>query len=305
MLKEDIEILLKQGGWKRTESSPVNIVDYQRREPYNRLILYSEEFKYITENVLKELMEETDVDKKLKISEEAKEKYEGAQVKLVPTQNEITKVEELKLRGILKSVIDKMPVEKLTLLVSLIQAEFSQSAKALEGLPEIPEVSIKKEVSMPTKVVTLIPTGFNMTTVHGSNKEQTDLIEKTLKLILSKEYIYRSAVIINTNSVRAIECTIGAKSGGVVVFVTKDESDASELVFVLDGTLKGEMVIESVERGDEITLTVIYSRTGFRADWLPKRKRRFRYIETEEGRILVDETDKPIWEQRRRKGREE
>ena len=75
MSREQIEKILEDAGWERTVGAPVHMIDYQRSKPYNRLIIYPADVKYVTEETLRKLMEETNLALHAEIWLEAKKRF--------------------------------------------------------------------------------------------------------------------------------------------------------------------------------------------------------------------------------------
>ena len=84
MKRESIELELESAGWERTIGAPSEVVDYQRRTPYNRVILYSDDLSSITTEHLQRLMKETDLSKHGLIIAEAKAALFGEPVEIKP-----------------------------------------------------------------------------------------------------------------------------------------------------------------------------------------------------------------------------
>ena len=75
MLREHAERILKENGWQKTISAPQHVVDWQRSNPYNRIILYPRDFTYLTNEALLELMAETNLSKHAEILLRARSSY--------------------------------------------------------------------------------------------------------------------------------------------------------------------------------------------------------------------------------------
>ena len=56
MERKDINRILEQAGWKATIGAPKHVVDYQRSDPYSRIILYPGSQQRCTEEALNDLM---------------------------------------------------------------------------------------------------------------------------------------------------------------------------------------------------------------------------------------------------------
>jgi len=57
MEKNEIMKTLTDAGWKRTVSSPPDVLDYTTHEPYNRVIIFPIDFEELTPERLKYLMD--------------------------------------------------------------------------------------------------------------------------------------------------------------------------------------------------------------------------------------------------------
>ncbi len=74
MKREDVERMLKEVGWIRTAGSPLDVVDYTRWKPYNRIILFREDWERLNEEKLRRLMETSpDSPERIKIWKEIRE----------------------------------------------------------------------------------------------------------------------------------------------------------------------------------------------------------------------------------------
>jgi hypothetical protein len=98
MKVEDIRRILETAGWIKTVSAPPEIIDYQRSKPYNRLIIYPSDAKYLTEKYLRQLMAETNLSLHGEIWLEAKKEFSTTQekwkVRAKPTVEEVKKIPE-------------------------------------------------------------------------------------------------------------------------------------------------------------------------------------------------------------------
>ena len=69
--EKEIRKILESEGWKRTVGAPENVIDYQRSKPYNRIIIYPSDLRYLRISDLRKLMSETDLSKHAEILLEA------------------------------------------------------------------------------------------------------------------------------------------------------------------------------------------------------------------------------------------
>lgn len=94
MEREEVERILKEAGWKRIVTAPAEVVDYQRSQPYNRLILYKRDIeKFLTPDRLRKLMAETNLAKHFEILRGLGEEKPEEEVK------EVSFIEDTEAKG--------------------------------------------------------------------------------------------------------------------------------------------------------------------------------------------------------------
>ena len=266
MIIDEIEAKLKLSGWIKTAGTPSGVVDYQEREkyPYKRLILYPEEFKYITPEVLDELITSKVEFGSAEILDKAKSEYEKRQMTLAGTTVAENMMEKqvTEMRSRLKKVIDDFPVEKLSTLSDLIIDFYEAEKSKLKPV----ETEAEKEWKEKAEVI-----GIKVAVIEMNNGENAELIEAAFKAMQETKYDYRSAVITNSTLVRTVVCDYGQTGGGlgIMIYNTASHENAMGVVMLMDGVLRREVKIFGVTRADK-RLSVSYTTTGIK----PRKEKR-------------------------------
>jgi len=298
MIKDEIEAKLKQVKWVKTVSAPSEVVDYQERNkyPYKRLILMPDDFKYVTPEVLDELINSKVQFGSAEILEKAKVEYEKKQKTLTGTtvaENGMIR-ETVEMRNRLKKVIDDFPVEKLStlaeLIIDLYEAEKTKArqprTKAVEEWEEKIEIAGEGDV--------------RVAIIELANNEAADLAEKAFLALSENTKLYKSAVILNGTTVRTVEFEIATKGTAVVIFHATGTESALGMRMLFDGTLNKEVIILRVTR-TELKLSVTYRLTGIKAK--PKGKpKKFTFEDTNGYELVEEETGKPVFRKREKGG---
>ena len=270
MIRDEIETVLKRAGWRKTLGAPVEVIDYQRGEPYNRLIIYPEDMQYITSEVLGELMNEINLGEHCTILYNAKEKYMKGQVTFpLPTEEDM-KRKEHELRDKIVRLIDGIPVEYLPDLIKKLQ-EFWVEKKGKKFEEPVIRESVKhwEERAVEEQNVAVI----------GVETERDYAVAIEIFTTLRDETKdYRSAVVVDSTKVRMVECERGKLHGGVIILNAATIESALGIRMLLDGTLNREVKIVGVV-GTETNkqLTVSFVTTGIK----PLKKKAKLKVDTE------------------------
>jgi hypothetical protein len=270
MLRDEIETILKRSGWIRTLGAPAGVIDYQRSEPYNRIIVYPEDTQYITSDVLGELMNEINLGDHGTILYNAKEKFMKGQVTFpLPTEEDM-KRKEHELRDKIVRLIDGIPVEYLPDLIKKLQ-EFWVEKKGKKFEEPVIRESVKhwEERAVEEQNVAVI----------GVETERDYAVAiEIFTMLRDEKKDYRSAVVIDSTKVRMVECERGKLHGGVIVLNAATIESALGIRMLLDGTLNREVKIISVV-GTETNkqLTVSFVTTGIK----PLKKKAKLKVDTE------------------------
>jgi len=298
MIRDEIETVLKRAGWRKTLGAPVEVIDYQRGEPYNRLIIYPEDTQYITSEVLGELMNEINLGEHGTILYNAKEKYMKGQVTFpLPTEEDMKKKEH-ELRDKIVRLIDGIPVEYLPDLIKKLQEFWVEKKKVKLEKPEVRE-SVKhwkerEEISEAIEeVIDKAATEEQNVAVIGVETEKDYSIALGIFTALRDETKdYRSAVVVNSTKVRMIECERGKPHGGVVVLNAATHESALGIRMLLDGALNREVKITGVV-GQGTQLTVSFVTTGIK----PLKKKAKLKIDT--GSVFEGDETLDFWKKKR------
>lgn len=291
MLKDEIEILLKQAGWKQTVSAPPGVVDFQDGTG-KRVLIFPEEFKYVTKAVLDELMLVKDSDKRMDIIEKAKKEYEATQGKLITTKSEADQDAETRLRITVKNIIDKLPIDKVKLLAQQIKLEETLDKLPLEEIDNAEPELTKK----PIERVPPVDLSLERTHISSETEDSAEQIRIALLECMTKQKDFKSAIVTNTKNVRTVKIDYNKKGGKseIVFFHTIGETDAQELVFVLDGVLQRELEVRSAVRTEKQVI-IEFQRTGWKREFNKKRKRSITQKYDDFGNpYLVDETGRVV-----------
>ncbi len=296
MIKDEIEMKLKQVGWTKTVSAPSEVIDYQEREkyPYKRLLLLPNDFKYVTPEILDELINSKEEFGSSKILDRAKSEYERRQKTLTGTtvaENGIMK-QEMEMRNKLKKVIDDFPVEKLSILTELIIDTYETE--------KVKERQLKTETAEEQKerIEVAGDEGIKVAIIELANKEAADLAEKAFLALSTNTKIYKSAVILNGITVRTVEFELSTKGTTVVIFNAVDTESALGMRILFDGTLNKEIIILSVTRTEQ-KLSITYRLTGIKARQKSKPKK-YTFEDTNGYELVDEESGEPVFGKRRR-----
>jgi hypothetical protein len=284
MKRDEIEVELRKAGWRVTVSSPTQVVDFQRMKPYNRLILYPSDLEFITLEVLRKLIA-TDIPEHGEIINEAREKYEKAQTTLEPSQEEAVKEEEQKIREKLKALIDKIPPEKLSEFSTFIVEFVKPGAEETKTSLRAKWILSSSEEKWRLKEGEKIPTTeeVQVAVIEMIEEKNVQIALNCFCSLAKEETDYRSAVVIDSTIVRAIECERGKKNGSVIKLTAANYASAASIRMLFDGTLNREIVITDVTRA-ELKLSVSYIVTGIKTKKKQKSIKIFTGSEFEEAR---------------------
>lgn len=306
MIRDEIEAKLKQVRWVKTASAPSEVIDYQEREkhPYKRLILLPDDFKYITPEVLDELINSKVEFGSAEILDRAKNEYEKRQMTLAGTTVAESEIEKqvTEMRNRLKKVIDDFSVEKLGTLASLI-IDFYEAEKAKPKLRDLEESGYteaeKKWKKREEETSIAVGEGeIRVAVIEMATDKDADVTEQAFTALIEDKKVYRSAVIIDNTIVRTVEQEKDRKGETVVKFNTASYESAVGIRMLFDGTLRKEITIVRVTRAER-KLSVSYIVTGVKRK-PAKEPRRFTLKDTNGYELVDKETGEPIWEKERR-----
>lgn len=297
MIKDEIETILKQAGWCKTVSAPANVIDWQEREkfPYKRLILAPYDFKYITPEVLNELISSKVEFGSAEILERAKSEYEKKQMTLAGTTVAENGMEKQvgNMRDRLKKVIDDFPVEKLSTLADLI-VDLYESEKAK---PKQVETETEKKWRGRAEIAG--GEELRVAVIEMATDEDATEMEIAFKNMQEMKYDYRSAVVVNNTIVRTVVCDYRRTVGGlgVMLYNTASRENAMGVVMLMDGVLRREAKIVGVTRAEK-KLSVSYTVTGIKMK--PKAlPRKFTFEDTNGYELVDTRTGEPVFGKRK------
>jgi len=267
VIKDDIERILKERGWVRTISSPEELIDYQRSEPYNRLVVEPDDFKFVTKEVLEKLMS-TDIVEHGEVLNKAEADYYKLQARfeVSPEKGLTLETEERKMREQLKKFIDDAPVEDLSGLLGKFM-EYYRRPK--EEKPVVKKWE-KREREAP---VVISEKGIRVAVIEMATDKDVDVAEQAFTALVEDKKVYRSAVIIDSTVVRTVEQEKDRKGETVVKFNTTSYENAFGMTMLFDGTLRKEITIVRVTRAER-KLSVSYIVTGLKV--LPKKAKKIK-----------------------------
>lgn len=294
MNRDEIETILKERGWSKQLSAPEHLIDWQRSIPYNRLIIYPGDLKFITKEVLEALMHETNLSLHGEILLMAREEYEKKQTTLAGTtvaENGMVK-QVMEMRNRLKKVIDDFPVGKLGTLADLI-IDLYEAEKAK---PKQVETEAAKEWKERAEVVG--EEGVKVAVIEMATVKDADVAEQAFIALQEDRKVYKSAVILNETTVRTVEFEKSTKGTTVVVFNAAGNESALGMRMLFDWTLMKEAIIVRVTR-TERKLSVSYITTGVKRKPV-KAPRHFTLKDTDGYELVDKETGEPIWEKEKR-----
>jgi len=257
MIKDDIERILKERGWVRTISSSEELIDYQKSEPYNRLVIEPDDFKFVTKEVLEKLMS-IDIVEHGEVLNKAEADYYKSQARfdISPEKGLTLETEERKMREQLKKFIDDAPVEDLSGLLGKFM-EYYRRPK--EEKPVVKKWE-KREKETP---VTISEEGARVAVIEMATDKDTDVAEQAFTALVEDKKVYRSAVIVDSTVVRTVEQEKDRKGETVVKFNTASYENALGVTMLFDGTLRKEITIVRVTRAER-KLSVSYIVTGIK-----------------------------------------
>ena len=286
MLRDEIETVLKRSGWVRTLGAPAGVIDYQRSEPYNRLIIYPEDTQYINSEVLGELMNETNLADHGTILYNAKEKFMRGQVTFPLPTDEDMKRKQQELKDKIVRLIDEIPVEYLPDLIKKLQEFWVEKKEKKLEKPVVKEAVKRWEERAIEEQ--------NVAVIGVETEKDYEVAIEIFNALRDEKKDYRSAVIVNSTKVRTVECERGKLHGGVVILNAATYESALGVRMLLDGTLNREVKITGVV-GDETKkqLTVSFVTTGIK----PLKKKAKLRIDT--GSVFERDETLDFWKKKR------
>jgi len=264
MNRVDIENVLKKKGWVQTIGAPADVIDWQRSTPYNRIILYQDDWKFVDIEVLEILTREIDLAEHGTILNKAEEEYYKKQTRfeVSPEKGLTLETEERKMREQLKKFIDDAPVEDLSGLLGKFM-EYYRRPK--EEKPVVKKWE-KREQEIP---IAITEEGARVAVIEMATDKDTDVAEQAFTALIENTKVYRSAVIIDSTVVRTVEQEKDRKGEAVIKLNTTSYENAFGMTMLFDGTLRKEMIIVRVTRAER-KLSVSYIVTGLKVQ--PKKK---------------------------------
>jgi hypothetical protein len=259
--------------------TPEEVIDWQREEPlnYNRIMIYPDDLKFVTKEVLEELMRETDISVHGEILHKAEEDYYKIQSRfeVSPEEELVTesgkKVIDLtsEMRAKVKRIIDEIPDIYLPDLAKKLQ-EFWVEKKAKVEKPVPVKKWKEREREEP---VTITEEGVRVAVIEMATDKDADFAEQAFFALQEDRKVYKSAVVLNGTLVRTVEFEKSTKGTTVVMFNAASNESALGMRMLFDGTLRKEAIIVRVTRAER-KLSVSYTTTGIKV--LPKKPKRLK-----------------------------